>query len=73
MTNHYRLAGLWSLENRDKFLAHPRLALRALAHGNSRFCFLKFTKPADEHHLQVCPDRFSSLHHAPKINGTCRY
>jgi hypothetical protein len=28
---------------------------RSLAYDNSRFCFLKFTKPADEHHLQVLP------------------
>jgi hypothetical protein len=24
---------------------------RSLAYGNSRFCFLKFTKPVHEHHL----------------------
>jgi len=26
-----------------------------LANDNSRFCFLKYTKPANEHHLQVLP------------------
>jgi hypothetical protein len=29
------------------------LPQRLLAYDNSRFCFLKFTKPAHEHHLQV--------------------
>jgi hypothetical protein len=32
-----------------------RLALTQLAYGNSRFCFLKFTKPDHEHHLQASP------------------
>jgi hypothetical protein len=30
-----------------------RLAPTQLAYGNSRFCILKFTKPADEHHQQA--------------------
>ena len=30
-----------------------RLVLTLLAYGNSRFCFLKFTKPDGEHLLQV--------------------
>ena len=30
-----------------------RFAPTRLAHGNSRFCFLKVTKPVNEHHLQV--------------------
>ena len=25
-----------------------------------RFCFLKFTKPADEHHLQALPTRWQT-------------
>ena len=32
-----------------------RLALTQLAYGNSRFCFLKFTKPDHGHHLQAPP------------------
>jgi len=31
------------------------LTRRSLAYDNSRFCFLKFTKPVHEHHLQVLP------------------
>jgi len=30
-----------------------RLALTQLAYCNSRFCFIKITKPAHEHHLQA--------------------
>ena len=39
-----------------KFDLTNRLASNAqLAYDNSRFCILKFTKPAHEHHLQVGP------------------
>jgi len=34
------------------------LPLLTLAYGNSRFCFLKITKPVHEHHLQAFPITF---------------
>jgi hypothetical protein len=37
------------------YLDVSSLSRRSLAYDNSRFCFFKFTKPADEHHLQVFP------------------
>ena len=33
--------------------------LQMAVHG---FVFEKYTKPADEHHLQVYPDRVANLH-----------
>jgi hypothetical protein len=37
------------------YLEVSGLSRRSLAYDNSRFCIFKFTKPADEHHLQVFP------------------
>jgi hypothetical protein len=44
----------------------PRRTLHMAIHG---FVFLKYTKPADEHHLQVYPDRVASLLLQPKTQG----
>jgi hypothetical protein len=52
------------------------LLRRSLAYGNSRFCFLKFTKPAHVHHLQaalsfaslICPI-YRDLGRVTKPNG----
>ena len=35
----------------------------ALAYGNSRFCFLKFTKPVDERDLQALARPSQTLHY----------
>ena len=44
------------------------LPRRSLAYDNSRFCIFKFTKPADDHHLQVFPARASLvLFHLPGL------
>ena len=46
-------------DNTQSFIYHDltgslsRLALTLLAYCNSRFCFLKYTKPVGEHNLQV--------------------
>ena len=46
-----------------KYCCHlTGLLLRAFAYGNSRFCFLKFTKPVDEHHLQTLAAASANLH-----------
>jgi hypothetical protein len=50
---------------RDNFCYALRFAPPHLANGNSRFCFFKVTKPADEHLLQVYPDRFANLFASP--------
>jgi len=44
-----------------------RLAPSLFANGNSRFRFLKLTKPVHDHHL-YSPDPFASLSHAHMIN-----
>jgi len=38
------------------------LLQRTLAYGNSRFCFLKFTKPVDERDLQAMALPSQTLH-----------
>jgi hypothetical protein len=38
------------------------LLQRTFAYCNSRFCFLKVAKPADEHDLQILADPSANLH-----------
>jgi hypothetical protein len=53
--------------NRDDLIkrkGHPRPTLLALAYSNSRFCFIKFTKPVHERNLQVPPNAARAINAA---------